>query len=174
MRKFRMIPVLLLAALFLSGCGSNPYEEGIEQLEAGKYKEAEASFKQSVKKEKHTADAYRGLGIALWEQQDYEGAKDALANAVKEGSKKNGTLCNLLGSCELELGNYKKAVKYYKEALEDEKNSKELLQEIEYNLIVSYEGAKNWEEARERLEKYIEKYPDDKQALKEQEFLETR
>lgn len=174
MRKFRIVPVILLAAVFLFGCGSNTYKEGMEQLEAGNYKEAEASFKQSVKKDRHTADAYRGLGISLWEQKDYEGARDAFVNAVKEGGKKNGTICNLLGNCELELKNYEDAVKYYQEALSDEKNSKELTQEIEYNIIVSYEGAQNWDKAREKLEKYIEKYPDDEKALKEHEFLETR
>lgn len=174
MRKFRIVPVILLATVLVSGCGSNPYKEGMEQLEAGNYKKAGASFKQSVEKGKHTADAYRGLGMALWEQKDYEGARDALADSVKEGGKKNGTICNLLGSCELELKNYDDAVKYYKEALTDDKNSKELMQEIEYNLIVSYEGAQNWDKARENLEKYIKKYPDDKKAVKKRQFLETR
>ena len=45
---------------------------------------------------------------------------------------------------------------------------------MEYNAIVACEGMEDWEQAKERLEKYTDKYPEDEEAEKEAEFLETR
>lgn len=175
MRKvWRVFPAVLLLMILLTGCGKNPYKEGMEQLEAGQYKEAEVNFKKAVEKEKNLADSCRGLGIACFEQKDYEGARKALKQALKEGTEKTGTIYNLLGACELELGNYEEALSCYEKGLEAEGNSKALKQEMEYNAIVAYEGMEDWEQAKERLAKYTDKYPKDEEAKKEAEFLETR
>ena len=77
------------------------YDQGMEALESGAYEEAAAQFQQAVEEEKNTADSYRGLGLALWEQEDYEGAREALVSALEEGSQESGTIYHLLGSCEL-------------------------------------------------------------------------
>ena len=46
MRKvWRVFPAVLLLMILLTGCGKNPYKEGMEQLKAGQYKEAEVNFK---------------------------------------------------------------------------------------------------------------------------------
>ena len=175
MRKvWRVFPAVLLLMILLTGCGKNPYKEGMEQLEAGQYKEAEVNFKKAVEKEKNLADSCRGLGIACFEKKDYEGARKALKQALKEGTEKTGTIYNLLGACELELGNYEEALSCYEKGLEAEGNSKALKQEMEYNAIVACEGMEDWEQAKERLAKYTDKYPKDEEAKKEAEFLETR
>lgn len=173
-KVLRVFPVVLLLMVLLTGCGKNPYKEGMEQLEAGQYKEAEASFEKAVEKEKNLADSCRGLGISRFEQKDYEGAKKAFDQAVKEGTNKTGTLYNLLGSCELELGNYEEALSCYEKGLAVKGNSKELRREMEFNVIVACEGMEDWEQAKEKLEEYIAKYPEDEEAEKEAEFLETR
>lgn len=41
-------------------------------------------------------------------------------------------------------------------------------------MIVACEGMEDWEQAKEKLEEYIAKYPEDEEAEKEAEFLETR
>ena len=175
MRKIlRVFPAVLLVIALLTGCGDKSYEEGMEQLKSGKYKEAEASFKQAVDKENNLADSYRGLGIACFEQKDYEGAKEAFEQALKEGSRKTGTIYNFLGSCELELENYEASLSCYEKGLAAEGNSKKLIQEMEYNMIVAYEGMEDWDQAKEKLEDYLDKYPDDEEAAKEAEFLKTR
>ena len=85
MRKvWRVFPAVLLLMFLLTGCGKNPYKEGMEQLEAGQYKEAEVNFKKAVEKEKNLADSCRGLGIACFEQKDYEGARKALKQALNK------------------------------------------------------------------------------------------
>ena len=175
MRKvWRVFPAVLLLMILLTGCGKNPYKEGMEPLDAGQYKEAEVNFKKAVEKEKNLADSCRGLGIACFEQKDYEGARKALKQALKEGTEKTGTIYNLLGACELELGNYEEALSCYEKGLEAEGNSKALKQEMEFNVIVACEGMEDWEQAKEKLEEYIAKYPEDEEAEKEAEFLETR
>ena len=61
----RLAAVILTASmgLALAGCSGNPYKEGVSQLESKEYKQAEASFKEAVKQDKNTADAYRGIGL---------------------------------------------------------------------------------------------------------------
>ena len=63
----------LLLGLCLSGC-ENPSEEGVEYLKNGQYEEAIEQFEKAVEEEVNVGDAYRGIGIARWEQENYEGA----------------------------------------------------------------------------------------------------
>lgn len=174
MRKIQILLSVFLLAAMLTGCMSNPYKSGMEALEDGQYEEAAKQFKEAVEKDKNKADAYRGMGIALWETKDYEGAKKALENALKEGSKKTGTICNLLGDCEYQSGNMEEAVKYFEEGLKDEKNSAELTQSMRFNRICAYEKLGDLDTVKSLLKEYIADYPEDEAAVKEARFLETR
>lgn len=49
-----------------------------------------------------------------------------------------------------------------------------MIQEMEYNEIICYEQTADWENAKQKITEYTEKYPDDENAKKEAEFLETR
>lgn len=174
MKKIRIMVMSLLLVFALTGCISNPYKKGVDALENGKYEEAAEQFGEAIEKDKNKADSYRGLGIALWETEDYEGAKEAFENALAEGSKKTGTLYNFLGSCELKVGDAKKAVSYFEDGLDAEKNSEELTKEMSFNRIVAYEKLKDMDTAKKLLTEYLSDYPDDEAAKKEVEFLETR
>ena len=174
MRKIRTVMAAVLLSLMICGCGADPYEKGMEQLENGKYKEAAECFEQAVEKKKNTADSYRGLGIALWEQEDYEGAKAALGHAIEAGSKETGTIYNLIAVGEMKSENYEEALKYYEKGLKAKGNSKELVQEMDYNSIVAYEKLEDWENARAKLDEYVQKYPEDAEASKEADFWKTR
>ncbi|MGN1267563.1 MAG: tetratricopeptide repeat protein [Dorea sp.] len=174
MKQRKNILLILALSLMLTACGANPYDQGVEQLENGQYEEAEASFGVAIEQEKNVADSYRGLGIACWELGDYEGAKEALLQAVENGSEKTITLYALLGNCELELQNAESALEYYEKVLEAEEIEAGLLQDVEYNMIVAYEQLMDMDTAKEKLAEYMEKYPDDEDAAKEAEFLETR
>lgn len=53
MRKvWRVFPAVLLLMILLTGCGKNPYKEGMEQLEAGQYKEAEVILRRQLRKKR--------------------------------------------------------------------------------------------------------------------------
>lgn len=175
-RKTRIlfaITMVLLISVLLTGCGS-PYKAGIKSLEKGEYGKAAESFKEAIEDEKSIADSYRGLGIALWEEKDYEGALAAFEKAISEGTEVTATLYSLMGNCLMKLEKYESAVQYYELALSMEDISEELKQETHYNLIAAYEYAGNVDKSKETVKEYIANYPDDEDALREADFLETR
>ena len=45
---------------------------------------------------------------------------------------------------------------------------------MEFNEIICCEQLADWENAKEKADEYIKKYPDDEAAQKEAEFLQTR
>ena len=68
--KYRKIALsVMAAAIVLTGCVKNPSEKGVEYLEDGKYKEAIEQFQDAIDSEVNIGDAYRGIGIAKWEQK---------------------------------------------------------------------------------------------------------
>lgn len=172
--------VFLLLCLFLYLCltvwKGNPSEEGIEYLKNGQYEEAIEQFGQAVEEEINVADAYRGIGLACWEQEDYEGARDAFQKALEQKTEQpfTGTIYNLLGICEMKLNNPASAKDYFQLGIGLKGNSAELDREMKYNLIVAFEQTGDWESAKAKLAEYTAEYPDDTNALKEQQFLETR
>ncbi|MCI8560931.1 MAG: tetratricopeptide repeat protein [Dorea sp.] len=174
MKRIQLYISVFLMAAMLTGCITNPYKSGMEALSDGQYEEAARQFKEAVKKEQNKADSYRGLGLALWETKDYEKAKEALENAVKEGSKKTGTIYNLLGSCELQAGNMKEAIAYFEEGLKMDGNDEELTQAMRFNCIFAYEKLGDVETAKRLVKEYTADYPEDESAAKEAQFLETR
>ena len=174
MKKLHLYIAVFLMAIMLTGCIVNPYKSGMEALESEQYEEAAEQFKEAVKNEQNKADSYRGLGIALWETKDYEGAKEALRNALEEGSEKTATVNNILGSCELQMGNIKEAVTYFEEGLKVEDSDDKLKQAMRFNCIFAYEKLGDMETAKNLLSEYVKDYPEDEEAAKEAEFLETR
>ena len=163
MKRGKALLAIFSAGLLLTACG-NPSEKGVEYLEKGEYDQAVEQFEQAIEKNKNTGDAWRGIGIAKWEQKDYKGARNAFRKA----------LYNLIGNCDLKLGKAKEALNYYNLGLEQDDVSKKMKKEMKYNIIVAYEKMEDWESAEVKLEEYLESYPNDKAAKKEAEFLETR
>ena len=60
-----------------SGC-ANSAKSGVEALEAGDYKEAQAQFEKLTeeKDKKKSAEGYRGLAMTYYEQEEYSSALD--------------------------------------------------------------------------------------------------
>lgn len=174
MKKLSAVILVFVMSTMLTGCIGNPYKAGIKSLENKEYAEAIVSFNEAIEEEKNLSDSYRGLGIALWETKDYEGAYEAFEKAIAEGTEVSVTLYSLLGNCGMQLEKYDSAAEYYELALSEEDISDELKKETRYNLIAAYEYAGDVDKAKETLEEYIIDYPDDESALREAEFLETR
>lgn len=174
MKKYLVTMTAIVLSLTISGCGANPSEEGVELLEQQKYEEAAEVFQAAIDEEKNMDDAYRGLGIARWETEDYEGAREAFENALHNETEKTATIYNFLGNCEMKLENPKSALNYYRLGLEAEDCSEDMRQEMRFNEIAAYEQTGEWESAKAKLASYITDYPDDEKAAKEAEFLETR
>lgn len=179
MGKSRIIPAVLLLGV-LAGC-ANPVEQGVEQLKEKNYEKAIASFEKITEKDaksdkakEKAADAFRGTGIAYYELQNYEQAKQAFLQALDFGTKETGTIYNFLGICQMQLKDYESAAAYFEKGLACEDNSDELIQEMKFNEISAYEELREWETAKAKMKDYIAQYPNDEAAAKEAEFLETR
>ena len=173
MKRGKALLAIFSAGLLLTACG-NPSKKGVEYLEKGEYDQAVEQFEQAIEKNKNTGDAWRGIGIAKWEQKDYKGARNAFRKALDDNAEKTGTIYNLIGNCDLKLGKAKEALNYYNLGMEQDDVSKKMKKEMKYNIIVAYEKMEDWESAEVKLEEYLESYPNDKAAKKEAEFLETR
>ena len=143
---------LVFMLLVFAGC-TRATEEGMELFEQKKYDEALELFQKEAESGEEQAEAYLGMGLVYWEQQKYEGARNAF---------------------EMQLGDYQSALNHYNLGLQSEGNSAELTQEMEFNQIAAYEKLYDWESAKAKIEEYIAKYPDDEAAKKEAEFLRTR
>ena len=157
-------------------------EQGIWKTE--NYKEAVTAFQKAVDEGKKTAEAYRGLGMAYYEQEDYASAKDAIKKALAAGGEKNQVIYNLLGICGMKLNDYNYALEQFNQGISLSQNSgtsmenaesfSEVLQEMRFNQIVCYEKLGDWENAKTKIAEYIQVYPDDADAQREAKFLETR
>ncbi len=178
--KKRIVVIFMLSILFISGCG-NRIENGRDLLKEGKYKEAMIQFESAIEKNKDTAEAYRGMGIAYYEQNNYKNAKESFLQALELGAKETPILYNLIGICMMKEEAYTEALSYYEkgiallqkgESVNLEEN--EVFQEMLYNQIVCYEKLKDWEQAKLKVAEYVKLFPEDKAAQKEAQFLETR
>lgn len=164
---------LMVLLLLMTGCAGN-IKDGVALLEEGKYEKAVEAFQKDVKKERNLDEAYRGLGIAYFELEDYEASIESFELALKHETEETATFCSFLGAGYLEIEEYDKALDAYERGLACEDLSDELEKEIQFNLIAVYERMGNWDAAKKQMQKYVEKYPDDGRVEKEAEFLETR
>lgn len=177
---FIAIIIIILLAMAIGGVffvitnSQNLIEEGTLALENGEYQKAITSFEAAIKKEKAKDQAYRGMGIAFWELEEYEQSRDAFIKALEYKTEKTGTIYNFLAMNEMKLGNFESALQYISKGLNAEGNSQELVQEMQWNEISIYESMLDWENAKMKAAAYTLKYPEDLNAAKEAEFLETR
>ncbi len=168
------ILMLAMLGLMLTGCVKSTYHQGMESLENKDYTAAVQQFEEAVKEEKNVADSYRGIGIAYFEQQNYEEAVNAFQSALAQDAKETGALYNMLGVSYMYLEQYEEAIQAYETGIGFDDCTSEMLQEMRFNIISAYEKLEDWEQARQKLTEYVQDYPDDEVAKKEADFLETR
>ena len=156
--KKRKIAMLVMTGVLLTGCmGTNYLEEGVSQFE-----------------EKNLDEAYRGMGIAYFEMEEFEKAIDAFGEALDNGAEETATLYNFIGISNMKMENYEEAVSAFEKGMSMEDCSDTMKREMLFNTVVSYEKLGDWDNAKEKVSEYNEQYPGDSKAEKEAEFLETR
>lgn len=173
--KKRKIAMLVMTGVLLTGCmGTNYLEEGVSQLEEKQYEEASKSFQKEIDEEKNLDEAYRGMGIAYFEMEEFEKAIDAFGEALDNGAEETATLYNFIGISNMKMENYEEAVSAFEKGMSMEDCSDTMKREMLFNTVVSYKKLGDWDNAKEKVSEYNEQYPGDSKAEKEAEFLETR
>lgn len=174
--KWKKIAVVLAAAFLMTGCG-NAASQGVKALKEGDYASALSRFQEAAKSSDASlaAEGYQGMGMTYYETGDYSAALDAFEEALDKGGKETAQLDNLAGVCAMQTGDYGAGLEYIQAGLAlADPEDKELYQEMRYNEIVCLEQQGDWENAKEKVKDYLEDYPDDENAQKEAEFLQTR
>lgn len=84
----------------------------------------------------------------------------------------NAALYNNLGMCLMRQQKYEDALNAFQSGIDI--GSSDYLQELQYNRIIANEYLGRFGEAKSMMQEYIQIYPDDDAAKKENDFLQTR
>lgn len=165
--------------------------------------EGEAYLDRALEIKPKEAQDYSSRGRVYYEMKDYDSAREELTKALQEGDDEavlmlgkvylamedaasargmyqeylqdggnDAKAYNGLALCDIYEGRYEEALENIKNGLayKDEEEQQSLL----FNEIVAYEYQLDFETAKEKMASYLEQYPDDEEALRENEFLSTR
>lgn len=83
----------------------------------------------------------------------------------------DAAIYNNLGICLMNQQRYDEAVTAFENGIA--MGASDYLQELTFNRIVAYEYTGNFEQAKTMMQEYLQIYPDDARAKKENEFLKT-
>lgn len=92
--------------------------------------------------------------------------------ASAKDSKGLGAVYNTIGMCKIESGNYQDALTNFSAGIA--LNEGESIQELLFNEIVAYEYLSDFTTASQKMQEYMNQYPNDNTAKREYEFLKTR
>ncbi|MBQ2804015.1 MAG: tetratricopeptide repeat protein [Lachnospiraceae bacterium] len=145
------------------------YDSGRIYYYLGEYQKAYIALEEA--KEAGNVESYLYLGRAYEATGDYNYAS-SVYNSYLSKDTSNPEIYNQLGLCEMEKGEYQKALEAFLAGKQIEDNP--LLQTMSFNEIVAYEYLGEYKKAAELLNYYLITYPDDEAAKREQDFLSTR
>ena len=111
------------------------------------------------------------LGQTYEKMGDFNYAASIYSNYLTDHSE-DVIIMNRLGMCKLQAGDAKSALTYFEQALA--LNNSSMTQILKFNQIVAYEYLGDFAQASVLMKNYLQLYPDDKDALREYEFLKSR
>lgn len=166
MKKWKIFLAAVIAMCLFTGC-SNKIKEGTKLMEEKKYEDSIDVFQEAIEKGKQLGEAYLGTGVSYFKLKNYPAAKQALKDALKNGIEETPIIYNMMGVCDMEQGNIDTARESFEKGITlptDEKEYRQVIQEMRYNVIVCYEKQADWKNAKDKMKEYISKYPDDESA----------
>lgn len=89
-----------------------------------------------------------------------------------DSNEPNAAIYNSLGICLMHQEKYDEAAEIFQQGID--MGDSDYLQELKFNLIVANEYSGNFAKAKTMMQEYLQSYPDDTRAKKENEFLKTR
>lgn len=116
-------------------------------------------------------------GVTLYLGRTYEALGDvnyaaSLYKTYLEKVPEDVEVLNQLGLCQMAAGDYDNALQSFEKGLAVEGNA--IVQTLKFNEIVAYEYKKDFKKAAVLMKSYLELYPDDGAAIRENNFLKTR
>ncbi len=174
-KRWLGILVLVLLSLVFISCGKKEWvKDGYAHLAEQEYEKAIKAFEKSIDKEQETGEAYLGIATAWYEQEDYEKALASFEKARVQEAALSATAYNLMAVCERKTEDLQGAINYYSLGLSQTDISGELKQEMKKGLITAYEESGDRASALMYLQEYVSEFPEDTEAQKELDFLQTR
>lgn len=159
----------LQAALGSNEKKISDYNKGRLSYYMGDYESAR-NYLESTKGNKN-AETVLLLGQTYEKLGDFNYAASIYSNYLTENPD-HVIISNRLGMCKLQAGDAKSALDYFEQALALEDPS--MTQILKFNQIVAYEYLGEFDQASVLMKNYLQIYPDDKDALREYEFLKSR
>ena len=191
-RKIRYLVLSAALMCVLTACSKNGINAGTELLEKGDFEKAASVFEQAAKEAEtegeRAPEAYRGMGMACYALEDYEGTRQNLQKALDEGGLETPIIYNLIGVSSMKLEDYDTALAAFDKGTglpesgvvsrgskeEETADYSEVIREMKFNRVVCLEKKLDWKNAKAAMAEYASLYPDDANAQKEAEFLSTR
>ena len=149
----------------------------LTDLQKGKLYYNLGEYEQAKNSLESARNANAKGGVMLYLGRTYEALGDtnyaaSLYRAYLEEDPADVEICNQLGLCCLDMGDYSGALAAFEQGLAVPDN--EFVQTLEYNRIIAYEYLSDFSKAAALMKDYLKKYPGDSAAQRENRFLSTR
>lgn len=146
------------------------YQRGVFEYYLGQYTDARNDL-EAAREDKNDADLILYLGRTYEALNDASYAISLYESAISDDPN-NGMLYEQLGVAKIGMGDYEGALNAFETGLNtgDQISQQGLL----YNRIIANEYLLKFDDAKQQMAEYLEKYPQDQEALRENEFLVTR
>jgi Tfp pilus assembly protein PilF len=118
------------------------------------------------------SEAYYYTGEIYRNNKDYTKAIYYYEKYIQSGDLAAPNVYNQIAVCLMKAEEYKKAIEYLEKGIAFQNPS--TLKILMKNEIIAYEGLSDFETSNEKLKKYLESYPEDKDAAREADFIGTR
>ena len=145
------------------------YNKGRIYYYLDEYQEASGELEQALEGEYVQAAVY--LGKVSMASGDTENARRMFERCLEEEELKAEGY-NGLAYCAAETQDYDSALDYIEKGLEE--NDDRTRQALLFNEIVFYEKKADFASAKQKMSEYLELYPADENAVRENYFLQTR
>ena len=148
----------------------NEYQKGVLYYWLGDYNNAKGCL-ESANNAKGDPNVILYLGRTYEALGDKSYAASLYSSYLKDFPE-DANICNQLGLCQLDNGEYQEALSAFQQGIAVPNN--EMMQSLKYNEIVAYEYLSNFKQASLLMEAYLKEYPTDEAAKREYIFLKTR
>ena len=189
-RKYIAIIFAMISAvmMLLSGCASKAVtaqEKAEEYIADGRYNDAIEQLETVISKADQSdpvesgmlIEAYYLEGDCYYRMGDRTKSDELYKKALNvdeayPNAERTATDYLRIGMAYVGLEDYTSAMNAFNEGLSKSETACE--KELMHNYIICAEKIGDWETAKNTLKIYVEKFPDDADMIKEQEFLSTR